>query len=100
MADRKPAAPWIAGALLLLVIGGYVGAYYSMVRRVNYNYAQAVATYFDVDQPYTVEDVMKEVWRRRIFYPMHWLDQKLRSRYWQVGKAPQIRISRTELQDF
>ena len=38
MTDRKTSAPWLIAAVLLVLIGGYVGAYYAMVERYEYHW--------------------------------------------------------------
>jgi hypothetical protein len=76
MADRKSAAPWIAGASLLLLLGGYIGTYYATV---------------DPHRPFKFGPTYlrrHELGRRmdhqfRTFFgPAHWLDCRIRPNRW------------------
>lgn len=91
MSDRKPyVVPWIAGIVLVL-IGGYVGSYYWMVKP---SFAarrgiRMMTITVPWSKPSTGElvDVGKGPFDR-FFAPMNWVDRQLRPDTW---KMPPIR---------
>ena len=91
MTDRKTSAPWIAGAVLLVLMGGYVGAYYGTVgsaavghafpREIWPTYPITPVTFSDG----TISRSPKSAWRS-FFAPMHRLDRRIRPHVW--GPTP------------
>lgn len=91
MSQRKPtSAPWIAAVVLLVLTGGYVGAYYVVVDSAAVGHAfdddfvEILPTYpiapvkmFDV----TISRSHKSAWRP-FFAPIHWLDRRIRPHVW------------------
>ncbi|MCC7425201.1 MAG: hypothetical protein IT428_33440 [Planctomycetaceae bacterium] len=79
MSARKPkSVPWIGIVLLIVLIGGYVGAYYRTVRKGMYSGMPlppfprySMGPRFD--------------W---FFRPAHWVDRRLRPNYWSSKELP------------
>ena len=74
MTDRKTSAPWIAGAVLLVLIGGYVGAYDWTVQQSVFGVAWCAIPPASFD---------KTPWTDRLFAPIHWLDRRIRPHVWE-----------------
>jgi hypothetical protein len=75
MPPRKPiSAPWIAAVVLLLLIGGYVGAYYATVTRYLEVANYPTITRFFPDGSHLAV--------RALFTPIHWLDRRIRPHVW------------------
>ncbi|MCC7421742.1 MAG: hypothetical protein IT428_15785 [Planctomycetaceae bacterium] len=84
MTDRKTAAPWIAGAVLLVLIGGYVGAYCWMIAPLGFGYG-SVSPYYDfrmTTEPYIYLHALDSL-VGRLFSPIHWLDRRVRPYVWE-----------------
>ncbi|MCC7418742.1 MAG: hypothetical protein IT428_00535 [Planctomycetaceae bacterium] len=78
-------------ALLLVLIGGYVGVYYAMVERVGGIKYEGMGQVVRIDKPayrapIELLTTNKEIaWNgvcEAAFAPMHWLDRRLRPRLW------------------
>lgn len=97
MPTRKPvSAPWIAAAVLLVLIGAYVGAYYAMVARtpilvkdrsLGYRVSHYVPTYAELPQKLRrqrsiVHSIVWDSRLRPLFAPIHEFDRILRTNYW------------------
>jgi hypothetical protein len=84
MTDRKSAGPWITGVATLVLIGGYIGAYYAAVRPT-FSLGDVVVSYNEAlwaggDTP--LEIVSSHRRWIRFFAPAHWLDRRLRPHVW------------------
>ncbi len=80
MTDRKISAPWIAGAVLLVLIGGYVGAYYGMVVPVLLSSRPIIwPAYRHLWKP---KVVVSSSFVPDMFTPIHWLDRRIRPHVW------------------
>jgi hypothetical protein len=70
MTDGQTPAPWIAGAaVLMLLLGGYVGLYLFSVDAVR--------------RPPAVPGHGVMIVPAKIFAPIHWLDRRIRPHVWE-----------------
>lgn len=82
-ATRKPLSfPWIGVAVLAVLIGGYVAAYYATVERalLTENYSDRIKEICPI-YPSLNRRLVNP--RTRFFTPIHWLDRRLRPHVWE-----------------
>ncbi|MCC7425219.1 MAG: hypothetical protein IT428_33530 [Planctomycetaceae bacterium] len=82
MTERKTSAPWIAGAALLVLIGGYVGVYYATVT------VKGSGDPFYTPHAWFTDGSKTSylAWKGRLdrfFFPIHWLDRRIRPHVWE-----------------
>lgn len=81
MTDRNARpAPWIAAAVLLALVGGYVGTYFATVEPL---WDGAVVTYPRLHGLITTSAAERSwlLWKK-FFSPIHWVDRRLRPDVW------------------
>jgi hypothetical protein len=81
MSDRKTSVPWIAGAVLLVLIGGYVGAYYWMIKPFGFGNISPFYNLRTTKGPYHYLHAPDSV-VGKFFAPAHWLDRLIRPHVW------------------
>ena len=81
MTDRKTSAPWIAGAVLLVLLGGYVGAYYGLMKPDSVSVVLDARFHISM-RPVTVP-VYSASWLHSFFAPIHRLDRRIRPHMWE-----------------
>jgi hypothetical protein len=81
---RKPlSVPWIGVAVLAVLMGGYVSAYYATV--------EPEGPFLETDAGGGWDFLCKPQYAIassvaiRVFAPVHWLDMRLRPRVWRPG---------------
>ena len=89
MTDRKTSAPWIAGAALLVLLVGYVGAYYWMVMPLGFGSMVPYYTLPMTKAPYVYPHAPDSA-VGKFFTPIHWLDRRIRPRAWAAALPPWV----------
>lgn len=86
MSERKTSpAPWVALAALSVLVIGYFGAYYAMVRQkriVTEIWLVGVSDVEHVEPEYPRSDL------KPFFAPAHWLDLRIRRYAWEPKPLP------------
>jgi hypothetical protein len=82
MPARKPNwTPGIGFAVLTVLIGGYVGAYYAMVHATGYG---EIWAYYSIGGWWPEETFGITLTRcQQFFSPIHWLDRHIRPHIWE-----------------
>lgn len=83
MPTRKPSSvPWIGVVVLAVLLCGYVGAYYAMVRPINSkDLLGTEVAYYSSWHPSHRSAYQKAT--KRLFAPLHWLDCRIRIQVWE-----------------
>jgi hypothetical protein len=85
MADRKlSSVPWIGVAVLAVLIGGYVEAYYGTLIVYHGLGDEAAAAYSLVENEINPDVSTEDSGIGRFFAPMHWLDRRIRPHVWEL----------------
>lgn len=82
---KRSVAPWIAGVALTVLLGLYVGAYYRMVRRVEWWNAGPPpgGERFQPIYPALPVGDRSERIAAQLFRPIHWIDRRvIRPDFW------------------
>lgn len=90
MSDRKPSVvPWIAGIVLVLLVGVYVGTYYRLVEVLTSDsnspgfWVENHSPYYDSPSSWGYRSAQR--WQRfaqTFFEPIHWVDCQIRPHVW------------------
>lgn len=92
MSERKKSpVAWIVATVLVLLLGGYIGAYCAMVIVPDRNEIDpAGGGYLTLHPFYAIGD-LRTWWKqqgklRATFAPIHWLDRRIRPSVWESGE--------------
>ncbi|MCC7419117.1 MAG: hypothetical protein IT428_02435 [Planctomycetaceae bacterium] len=83
MPTRKPlAAPWIAAAVLLVLIGGYVGAYLYLFETIAFPADSSPEAWAAYRRRVRIRANLESI--KPFFAPIHWIDRTvIRRDLWQ-----------------
>jgi hypothetical protein len=86
MSDRKPASIALPAALVLALLGVYVGAYFAAVKPAFVPYGNGIGCMYWVGKKTvgggTADDYRSSRRLDTFFAPIHWLDRRIRRDMW------------------